>query len=184
MKKASKIKTAIVYAQALFDSVETAAKLKTLYNDVCKLANLSEKDFSELVKLDNPLLPLDIKFEALSAVSDKLGLNQNLCNTLKLLAEHRELNVLKLVIEQFILLYHKKYNIAEVDVLTAVSLTKQQDSRLKEALVAIFQKDILINYIHAPQIIGGLIIKYGTHYIDNSIRHKLDLLEQVMKGKK
>ena len=183
MKKASKIKTAIVYAQALFDSVESATKLKTLYNDVCKLANLSEKDFSELVKLDNPLLPLDIKFEALSAVSDKLGLNQNLCNTLKLLAEHRELNVLKLVIEQFILLY-QKYNIAEVDVLTAVSLTKQQDSRLKEALVAIFQKDILINYIHAPQIIGGLIIKYGTHYIDNSIRHKLDLLEQVMKGKK
>ena len=59
-----------------------------------------------------------------------------------------------------------------------------QENLLKIKLENIFHKQILLRYVINPQIIGGLVIKYGTSFIDNSVRHKLNALEQLMKGTK
>ena len=41
---------------------------------------------------------------------------------------------------------------------------------------------VLINYVIDANIIGGLVIRSGTNFIDNSIQHKLNALDQLMKG--
>ena len=105
-------------------------------------------------------------------------------NALKLLLLNDNFGALPQTLEQFILLYQQKHNIAEVEVTTVIPLNKQQENLLKQKLSAIFKRDILLRYVINPQIIGGLVLKYGTHFIDNSIKHKLDALEQLMKGTK
>ena len=82
------------------------------------------------------------------------------------------------------MLYQQKNNIAEVEVTTVMPLSSQQETLLKSKLSAIFKREILLRYIINPQIIGGLVLKYGTNFIDNSVKHKLDALEQLMKGTK
>ena len=44
------------------------------------------------------------------------------------------------------------------------------------------QQEIIINYNINPNILGGLIIEYGSTRIDDSLKGKLSRLEQVMKG--
>ncbi|MEE6207572.1 MAG: ATP synthase F1 subunit delta, partial [Alphaproteobacteria bacterium] len=113
----------------------------------------------------------------------KFDLPHNIINTLKILVQNRKIDVLPEVINQFMTLYHNAHNIAEIDVTSVVPLTKEQDSLLTHKLATIFSKDVIINYSTNPQIIGGLVIKYGTHFIDASVRSKLNALEKFMKGK-
>ncbi len=184
MKKVSNYKTAILYAQAMYAAGEKNGALAAMYADARRLAHLSAEGLQEFVKLNNPLWSTEDKWQVIAALAQKAGLSENTQNTLKLLAQNRKLNLIGMIAEQFVAIYQEHHNIAEVEVTTAVALNAAQDALLKDKLAAIFHKEILIDYIINPQIIGGLIIKNGTHFIDNSIRCKLNALEQLMKGTK
>ena len=124
------------------------------------------------------------KQEVLQAICSKFGFSQSMLNTLKLIAQNGKLNVLEQTLKQFILLYQEKHDIAEIEVTTVMPLSDKQESLLKTKLANIFHKQIMLRYVINPQIIGGLMIKYGTNFIDNSVKHKLNALEQLMKGTK
>ncbi len=184
MKKISNIKTAMMYAGAMYEGALKTSQTEELYRNTQQLKELAEDENSGLDILDNPMLKPEQKNELLDIIAQKCGFCSAMLNTLKLLAENNDFKVLLPTLEQFILLYQQKNNIAEVEVTTVIPLSKQQESLLKTKLSAIFKRDILLRYVINPQIIGGLVLKYGTHFIDNSIKHKLDALEQLMKGTK
>ena len=173
-----------MYAGAMYDSTAKTQNTETLYNDARTLKTAIDNGMDELNKLNNPLWKFEQKAQILEYLAQRLPLCENMLNTLKILAQNNELNILSQVLEQFILLYQQKHNIAEIEVTTVIPLNSTQENLLKTKLAAIFHKDILLRYIINPQIIGGLVIKYGTDFIDNSVKHKLDALEQLMKGTK
>lgn len=184
MKKISVIKAALLYAGAMYEGAEKTGELDALYCNARELKETADDRNSDLYKLANPLWKFAQKAEVLETIAKKCGWCDAMLNTLKLLALNNDFNVLSATLEQFILMYQDKHNIAEVEVTTVIPLNQQQENRLKEKLSAVFKRDILLRYVINPQIIGGLILKYGTHFIDNSIKHKLDALEQLMKGTK
>lgn len=184
MKKISDLKTAILYAQAMYEGAEQVNQLDELYENAGVLSDLVGTQKAEFYKLNNPLWKYSQKEEVLQAVCSKYGFSQSMLNTLKLLAQNGKLNVLEQTLQQFILLYQQKHNIAEVEITTVVPLNDTQEKLLKSKLEAIFHKQVILRYVINPQIIGGLIIRYGTSFIDNSIKHKLNALEQLMKGTK
>lgn len=184
MKKISEIKTAMMYAEAMFNSTQSSDIQDALYHDATALKNVTDNNTADFLKLNNPLWKFEQKAKILEATAHQAGLSDSMLNTLKILTKNSALNILPQVLEQYILLYQKKHNIAEVEVTTVMPLNSEQENLLKSKLSAIFQKEILIRYTINPQIIGGLILKYGTNFIDNSVKHKLDALEQLMKGTK
>ena len=184
MKNVSDLKTAILYAQAMYDGAAEAKQLDALYDDAATLSSVVGEKREDFNKLNNPLWKYAQKEEVLVEICQKLGLSQSMLNTLKLLAQNGKLNVLEQTLQQFILLYQKKHDIAEVEITTVIPLSSSQESLLKSKLENIFHKQIILRYVINPQIIGGLVIKYGTNFIDNSVKHKLRALEQLMKGTK
>lgn len=184
MKTVSKLKTAILYAEAMYDGAVKAKDLDALYGDAQNLGAATEENIKQLITINNPLIAMASRIETVELLATKLHLSQSMLNTLKLLAENRKLDLLPLICRQFAQLYQQKHNIAAVEVTTVMPLTATQENKLKTKLETIFQKKILINYVIDSQIIGGLIIRYGTNFIDNSIKHKLNALEQLMKGTK
>ncbi|MBR1600163.1 MAG: ATP synthase F1 subunit delta [Alphaproteobacteria bacterium] len=184
MKSVSNLKTAILYAQAMYDGAEEANQLDLLYADAGILGSIVIEKKEEFNKLNNPLWKYAQKEEVLADICRKLNLSQSMFNTLRLLAQNGKLNILEPTLKQFILIYQNKHDIAEVEITTVMPLTSSQEILLKDKLENIFHKQILLRYIIDPQIIGGLVIKYGTNFIDNSIKHKLRALEQLMKGAK
>ena len=184
VKTVSKIKTAIIYAEAMYDSAMQTNHLDALYNDALQFAAMSDESLQSIAAVNSPLVAVTDKIKIVEDLSAKLGLSQNMLNTLKLLAENNKLNFLPEICRQYIRIYQEKHNIAEIEVTTVVPLTETQNKKLQEKLKAIFNKEIIIDYIINPNIIGGLIIRYGTNFIDNSIQQKLNALEQLMKGTK
>lgn len=172
-----------MYAGAMYEGALKTSQTEDLYRDARQLKELAEDD-SSLNILANPMLKPEQKAELIDLIAKKCGLCPAMLNTLKLLAENNDFKVLPQTLEQFILLYQQKNNIAEVEVTTVMPLSSQQETLLKSKLSAIFKREILLRYIINPQIIGGLVLKYGTNFIDNSVKHKLDALEQLMKGTK
>ena len=184
MKKVSVIKAAMMYAEAMYESTAQTHNADILYRDARTLKTALDGGAEDLLKLNNPLWKFEQKAQILEHLAQKMPLCKNMLNILKILAKNNELNILPQVLEQFILLYQNKHDIAEVEVTTVMPLSTAQEDLLKTKLSAIFNKEILLHYIINPQIIGGLVLKYGTNFIDNSVKHKLDALEQLMKGTK
>ncbi|MBR6356455.1 MAG: ATP synthase F1 subunit delta [Alphaproteobacteria bacterium] len=184
MKKISDIKTAMMYAEAMYGSTQSSGQEEILYRDATALKTAFDNNADDFLKLNNPLLKFEQKAEVLEAVAQNADLSDSMLNTLKILVQNSNLNILPQVLEQYILLYQKKNNITEIEVTTVMPLSAEQENLLKSKLSAIFNKEILLHYTINPQIIGGLVLKYGTNFIDNSVKHKLDALEQLMKGTK
>lgn len=183
MNKRSNLKTAILYAHALYDGAEQSGELDKTYLNAKSV--VAEKiDSKSLKALDNPLWDTDVKFQIMQDGFKPFQPCDSFINLLKLLIENRRFADISSILRHFILLYREKHNIAGVEVTTAVPLSQEQEKKLKQKLAAIFQKDIELEYILSPEIIGGLVIKYESQLIDVSVKHKLDALEQLMKGTK
>lgn len=184
MNRASKFKNAILYAEALYKGAQEKQQTEELYAAVADSGAELVQGIEEFKYLNSPLLKQSEKEELLNTLGTKLHLCSSLVNLLKLLADNRKMDELPLILQHFKAICNEKNNIAEVEVETVEPLTAEQDSRLKEKLALLFKKNIMINYRITPQIIGGLKIKYGTFLIDSSVQHKLNCMEQLMKGTK
>ena len=184
MKQVSSLKSAMLYAQALYDGAGEKNELHEVYTQAREWADVLKNDSSLLNKLNNPLLKSQDKIKILHSLGSEFKLSSSLINTLAVMADCGKLNVVTLMLEQFIETYQKLHNIAQVEVTTVVPLTAVQEEKLKKKLKAIFNKEILLTYVIDPQIIGGLQLRYGTNFIDSCIKSKLNTLEQLMKGAK
>jgi len=182
VKTGSKLKAAMLYAQALYECSDSSGDIDICYENATALKAALPECMNDLASLNNPLWDIRQKNEVIDALGQKLKLHPHVINTLKVLAQNRKINLLPEVIRQFISTYQDKHNIAEIEVISVIPLTKEQDTLLKKKLTDIFAKKVIINYSTDSQIIGGLIIKYGTHFIDASVRSKLNALENFMKG--
>ena len=64
---------------------------------------------------------------------------------------------------------------------SAIPLSERNTQELRATLKAKTGKDVTLNSIVDPAILGGLIVKIGSHMIDSSIRTKLNNLKMAMK---
>jgi len=65
------------------------------------------------------------------------------------------------------------------EVRTATALTDDQHRRLAAALSTLQGRDVRLNVIHDPRIIGGLVVRVGDDVIDGSVASRL---EQARRG--
>jgi F-type H+-transporting ATPase subunit delta len=65
---------------------------------------------------------------------------------------------------------------------TAVALSAQQESRLEQALAAIYRRQIALQVEIAPQVLGGLRIRVGDEIIDGSVASRLASVRQRLAG--
>ena len=182
VKKVSDFKTAKLYAKALYESAETSGMLPEVLHDVEVLKSAGLGKIDEVKLLNSPIVGFSQKNVLLEMIIQKFALNQKTANLLKILVQNNHFNLLDLVAGDFFALYNDKHNIAEITVETSENLTAEQDKKLKEKLGRIFDKDIKINYLLKPEILGGLVVRNGTTLIDLSLKNKLKNLEQLMKG--
>ena len=98
------------------------------------------------------------------------------------MADNGRLAELSGVLDEFKHIYYRQHNIEEVEVLTVKALSAAQNTKLKTILEKKLSKKVLITYTIKPELLGGLVVKYGSSMIDDSIAGKLTRLEIIMKG--
>lgn len=182
MKKNSKNKIYSTYAQSLYQAAVDSKKLDKICEDVELLKGLISDDSQIVSCLNNQIWPVSSKIEAIADISKKLKLNKETVSFLNIIITNRRVSDLAGILDEFGHIYFRKHGIEEVEVVTAKSLSSAQDSKLKNMLEKKLAKKVLIKYTINPDLLGGLIVKYDSLMIDDSLKGKLTRLEIMMKG--
>lgn len=169
------------YAGALFELCTTAAKIKATEKDLNALdASLGDsEDLTRLIK--SPVFSTDDQVRAIDALLAKAKISDMTANFIRVVARNRRLFVLPAIISSFRRMAADARGEVAGDVTSAVKLTAAQRKELQAALKAKVGKDVALNEIVDPSILGGLIVKVGSQMIDTSIRTKLTSLKMMMK---
>ncbi len=169
------------YAQAVFDIVKEDGGLDDLsrQTDDLNAALDDSEDLRDLIS--SPIYTRDQQLRAISALAGKMGLSQTLANTLKLMAQNRRLFVLPQLVRQLRALISVERGEMTADVTSAIALSDEQQTRLRETLAEKSGKKIKLNTRVDEGLIGGMIVKMGSQMIDSSVRSKLASLQNTMK---
>ena len=160
MKQESKFKISSRYAEALYEAAAEKGDVAAVMKDMDVLIRDVANDKQAITYLANPLS----------------------LRCLEIIAERNRFAELGMILNDFKSLYYARHGIVEVKVETVKPLSKTQDSKLKANLEKLLDKKVLIDYQIKPEILGGLVVSYGSDMIDDSISGKLNRLENVMKG--
>jgi F-type H+-transporting ATPase subunit delta len=142
--------------------------------------NKAFKDNPSFVRtLSNPLLAKDKKKSLLEGT-----LGETVDLTLKhfffLLVDKGREHLFPYLYEEFSRLADGHRNIVKAEVETVFSLSPQQVDGLKKKLSVLSGKEVMINQVINPDIIGGLVITMGSKIIDASIVGRLKQVRECM----
>lgn len=125
-------------------------------------------------------IPLAERLNILSAHLAETGpLARNLAG---LLVERGRLELVPAMLEEYEHLYNAQRGIAEVQVRTAIPLDQPEVSRLRERLVALTGKQVLLHTMVDPELMGGVVARVGDKVLDGSLRSKLEAMRRSLVG--
>lgn len=183
VKKISKNKQAKTYALAWLEASKDNKVNKKIFEEVKTLQNSFNSDKNLWKIFSMPNINLNRQLEIISEICKKLKFSTITTNTLKIIATNNKLNILDLILDEFINMYYKDNNITEVDVCSAVELTSSQKNKLKKALEKRVNSEIILNYEIKPEILGGLKISYNSFLIDDTLQTKLSNIRNLILAK-
>lgn len=181
MKKVSRLQIAENYAQALYEAAKREKSLDKVYQD-CKTLARHFYHLPDLKQLSNPVWKPAQKSALMREISQSLNLAQTTANFLDIVAQNGRLSDINEILAQFKHVFYQAEGIMEVKVESVQNLTAGQEAELKKLLENHLQQKIVFDFKINPQILGGLIVQFGSTRIDDSLSGKLTRLEKVMKG--
>jgi F-type H+-transporting ATPase subunit delta len=169
-------KAAVPYARALFDfSVEK----NIMHQITADFQNLDVflDEASELTDyLSNPVVKASAKREILEKTV-KSQINTETFKFLMILVERDRINLLRVVINNYLELVYQTASIKMIEVSTASSFTNAQKNSLIEKLKELTNaREIRLVINEDPSLIGGFLIKTESKIIDFTVKNQLQQL--------
>jgi F-type H+-transporting ATPase subunit delta len=170
---------ALKYAKALFDTALESGKLPEVTRDADFLRQLREEDPAFLNFLISPEVLTDQKMEFVKTVFEP-RLDPLTVNFIRLLIDKGRIDHLPPMRQEFDRLQEEHQGKLKAQVMTAVPLSGEQESRLKVQLDRITGKNVEIEKQVDPAILGGVVVHLGNKIIDRSLRNGLRQLEESL----
>lgn len=170
------------YAQALYDACKATGNLEETLKDLESIVESMKENEEFKQIIEHPQIHKLEKKAIFKKVFEN-EINEELLSFLLLLIEKDRISYLKEKYNQFRLIYFEEHNMIEVEVRTAISLTDEQRTSLKENLENKYNKQIVLLEKIDKTLIGGIIIKAGDDVIDSSIKTKLEVMKNIMVNK-
>lgn len=169
------------YATALFELALEQKALEQIETDLGRFGEAldASEDLQRLVK--SPMFSTEEQGRALGAILDELKIEGLTKNFLLLVSKNRRLFATPDMIRAYRAMLAEHRGEMSATVTAASKLTNTQVTALKQALKAGLGKDVMLDQLVDPSLIGGLMIKVGSRMIDTSIRTKLNSLKHAMK---
>lgn len=176
------LKEAKKYAKTLMSivGVEDAPKALT---ELAVLDNLMSRSKEFRSFLVSPGFSQADKETGLKQVSAKLGLSEKMVKFVAHLTEVGVVAALSEIIKKATAIYMEKKKRAKAVVMTPVEVSKEYEARLKASLKKLIDRDVDLEYVMDPSLLGGVLVKVGSTMYDSSIKGQLRLLkDELIKG--
>ncbi len=169
------------YGQALFELASEKNILDQLEKELTEVMKVIEES-DELKKVvEHQLMTPETKQEIFRKIySDNISAIT--LNFLLLVLDKRREIALGQIVNQFLNLANEARGIVKAQVKSAAVLSPEQLEELRESLVKMTGKNILLEVTIDEKLIGGLVVRIGDRIIDGSISTKLKMLEKHLKS--
>jgi len=165
------------YARALFDICEPRRLVDRAYAELELVTKLT-RDADDLDRfMSHPEIPPAEKRRVLKKLLPA-ELLPEVVAFLNLLVEQRQMRILEVISQAFLVLRHERFGILRATVETAHPLSAESRAQLKEALVVATGRDVFITEKPCPELIGGVRVQVGDRIIDGSIAGRLKQIRE------
>lgn len=171
---------AMKYAKALFEVSKESKTLEDVKNSLSEILDAIENDKEIIEILNSPLLSHSRKLEFIRALKDVVDVHPLVFNLIGLLVEKGRVYLLNTIIRTFNELYMEDKGIRVVYVKTARSMENEEKIGLRERLKSILGGEVELQVEVAPELIGGIILRYKDFMIDGSIRKILSEIRDAI----
>jgi len=177
----SATKIATRYAKSLVDLAVEQGKLDRVKEDVQAFAKATEqRDFELLMK--SPIVKADKKLSILTAIfGDKF--DELTMAFMRILTQKGRESLLPEVAKEFNALFKIKNQISSVKITTAKKLSDAALEGIKAKLndSSDTYKNLEIETVVDPDLIGGFVIEFDDKLYDSSVKHQLANLRKEFK---
>jgi F-type H+-transporting ATPase subunit delta len=169
------------YALSLFELALEDDALSTVEKDLERFDTLikGSDDLQRLLR--SPVFTAREQSAAIDRILAESGIGGLVGNFIRVVARNHRLFAMTGMLDEFRRLLAEHRGEASADVTVATKMNASQTRELKTALKGVIGKDVTINEIVDPAILGGLIVKVGSRQIDTSLRTKLSSLKLSLK---
>lgn len=170
------IKVASRYAKSLLKIAIEENSLEELHSDMVLVNSVCTNSPDLVLMLKSPIVRTDKKKAVLSEVFGKNVSAMSNAFISIILTKKRE-GLLSDISDAFIDIYKTHKNITTATVTTAVTLSKEQKSKIIALLGKEGKSDVDLKEVVNADIIGGMVLRIGDKQVDESIKRKLKNLE-------
>ncbi len=171
-----------VYGEAFFSLCMEDAPEKV--TDILEELNALDGIFrenAEFVKLmGTPTVSVDEKIAFIDELCKAGGVSELCRNLMCLLAERSRFGCFEGVVKNFRDMYNLQFGIAEITVTTKSPLSEKARAEIIAKMSSITGKKISIREKLDADIIGGIIIDYGSTRYDGSVKSRLNALKNEL----
>lgn len=168
------------YASSLFSIALEEGILDEVHTEILEISELftTEKDLYSI--LSAPNINNDDKIAIITKLfKDKI--NTILFNFFAILIEKKRIDLFFEVKDEFIAIYNDEKNIIKAQAITAVPMTKTMSDIVLRKIKDNTGKNVDLECIVKPEILGGIILKYDNKLVDGSVKTRLLNLNKEIK---
>jgi ATP synthase F1 delta subunit len=176
VKEAKKYAKTLINIVGIEDAPKALAELMLIENLMAK-----SREFKSL--LVNPGFSDSERKQALALIAAKANISEKVVKFVIHITETRVIIAISEIIKRATAIYLEKKSRAKATVMTPVVIGKVHEDRLKASLKKLIEKDIDIEFVMDPSLLGGVLVKVGSTMYDSSIKGQLRLLkDELIKG--
>ena len=168
-------RAALRYAKATLNLAKEKGLAKEINNDMLLIDKTISENDDLLNLLKSPIIKSPVKKLILTELFGN-KINSISVGVINLLIENKRLQLLPLVATEYTIIYDFLQGVEIAQVTSAVPLTKKLETSILNKVKQISGKDITLNNIIDPSIIGGFILRVGDKQFDSSISGQLNQL--------
>lgn len=127
--------------------------------------------------LENPQFTGEEKERVMKQLVGRMKLSVSTERFIRYLSERMVISMLADFIRIVTALYLEKKKRAKATVVTPIDTERKYDDTLKSSLKRLTGKDVDIEYVVDPSLLGGVLVKVGSTMYDSSIKGQLRLLK-------
>ncbi len=170
-----------IYANALFQAAQERSRLEPVRDELHAFLEAVEQVPQLREVLVNPQLDSRAKVDALGAIL--VDADELTRNFLLLVAEKGRANQLPEIVKEFDALVAAAEGILDVELATAVELSDDEAKKLLGQIEQVSGRKLRATREVVPELIGGFVLRAGSHRADASVRGRLEgLRRQLLTG--
>jgi len=169
------------YAKALIDIGQENDQIRKFQDELKAFADLLHSTSELEVLLLSPLYTAEELKKIIAPIAAKLSLSETIQNFLYLLVDKRRIQYFADIVEAYEEFTDEIFGYVKARVTTAVPLSERDRDEVKQSLEQVTRKNVQLQTIVDPQIIGGVIAEVGDKIFDGSIRSQLHKLGETLR---